>query len=80
MKYKNVVLRIDGGAGKCIAGTAVCRAIKKQYPKQRLIVISGYPDIFKHSKTVDRSVHPKEDNIFANYIEEGLFLFSEPYF
>ena len=43
----NIIFQIDGGIGKSIAATAVCKAIKAQYPNDKLIVISGckYPVI-----------------------------------
>ena len=37
-----IIFQIDGGIGKSIAATAVCKAIKKQYPTDKLIVITGY--------------------------------------
>jgi hypothetical protein len=51
----NIVFQINGGMGKCIMATAVCEAIKKQYPKSTLIVISGYPDVFLNNPNVDRT-------------------------
>ena len=41
-----IIFQIDGGLGKSIAATAVCKAIKKQYSYDELIVISGYPEVF----------------------------------
>jgi hypothetical protein len=41
-----IIFQIDGGIGKSIAGTAVCKAIKAQYPKDKLYVITGYPEVF----------------------------------
>ena len=51
----NIIFQINGGMGKCIMATAVCEAIKKQYPNSTLIVISGYPDIFLNNPNVDRT-------------------------
>ena len=28
----NIIIPIAGGIGKCIAGTAIVKAVKKQYP------------------------------------------------
>jgi hypothetical protein len=42
----NIIFQISGGIGKCVMATAVCEAIKKQYPDSRLIVVSGYADVF----------------------------------
>lgn len=64
--------------------TAVCEAIKKQYPDAHLIVISGYPDVFLNNPYVYRSfgfgtvsyfyseyIDGKEFKIFAHdpYVE-----------
>jgi len=51
----NIIFQINGGMGKCIMATAVCEAIKKQYPKSTLIVVSGYPDVFLNNPNVDRT-------------------------
>lgn len=50
----NIIFQINGGIGKCVAATAVCEAIKKNYPEAKLIVISGYPDVFLNNPNVDR--------------------------
>ena len=50
----NIIFTITGGIGKCIAGTAVAEAIKKQYPDSKLIVISPHPNIFKNNPFVDK--------------------------
>jgi len=42
----NNIFQIDGGMGKSIAATAVCKAIKTQYPNDELIVITAYPEVF----------------------------------
>jgi len=51
----NIVFQISGGIGKCIMATAVCEAIKKQYPESKVIVISGYPEVFLNNENVQRS-------------------------
>jgi hypothetical protein len=52
----NIIFQINGGIGKCIMATAVCEAIKKQYPNSKLIVVSGYADVFLNNPHVDRSL------------------------
>jgi len=42
----NLIFQIDGGMGKSVAATAVCKAINTQYPNDTLIVITGYPEVF----------------------------------
>lgn len=75
----NIVFTINGGLGKCVAATAVCKAIKNNYPDCKLIVVSGYPEVFQNSKRVDfayafgqeqyfytKYIHGQEVKIFAN--------------
>ena len=50
-----VIFQINGGIGKVIMGTAVVRAIKKEYPDANIIVVSGYPDVFLDNPHVYRS-------------------------
>jgi len=51
----NIIFQINGGIGKCVIATAVCEAIKKQYTDSKLIVVSGYPDVFLNNPYVDRA-------------------------
>jgi hypothetical protein len=41
-----IIFQVDGGIGKSVAATAVCKAIKAQYPNDELIVVTGYPQVF----------------------------------
>ena len=51
----NIIFQINGGLGKCIAATAVCSAIKKKYPDDTLIVVSGYPEVFLNNPNVKKT-------------------------
>jgi hypothetical protein len=51
----NIIFQIDGGIGKSIAATAVCKAIKKQHPNDKLLVLTGYPEVFLCNPYVDRA-------------------------
>jgi len=51
----NIVFQINGGIGKCVMATAVCEAIKKQYPDSKLIVVSAYPDVFLNNPHIHRA-------------------------
>lgn len=51
----NIIFTINGGIGKCVMATAVCKAIKAKYPKDNLIVVSGYPEVFISNPNVSRS-------------------------
>ena len=50
----NVIFQIDGGIGKSIMATAVLKAIKKQYKKSNIIVVTGYPDVFISNPNVNK--------------------------
>lgn len=68
---KNIVFQIDGGIGKCIAATAVCSAIKKKYPNDNLIVVSGYADVFLNNPNVTKSFQFGQVSYFyKDYIKD----------
>jgi hypothetical protein len=49
-----VIFHIDGGCGKNIVATAVCKSIKAAYPERKLIVVTAYPEVFLHNPLVHR--------------------------
>lgn len=66
----NIIFQIDGGIGKSVAATAVCKAIKKQYPKDKLIVVTGYPEVFLCNPNVDKALNFNNLNYFyQDYID-----------
>jgi len=70
----NIVFQINGGIGKCVIATAVCEAIKKEYPESKLIVISGYPDVFLNNPNVDRAfAFGGFSYFYEEYIEDKEF-------
>lgn len=67
---KNIIFQIDGGIGKSIMATAVCEAIKKKYPKDKLIVITAYPQVFLLNPHVDKCLtHGNLQYFYSDYIE-----------
>lgn len=66
-----IIFQIDGGIGKSIAATAVCKAIKRQYPKDQLIVITGYPEVFLCNPNVDKVLNFNNLNYFYQDNIEG---------
>jgi hypothetical protein len=66
----NIIFQIDGGIGKSIMATAVCEAIKKQYPNDKLIVITAYPEVFLCNPHVDKCLsHNNLNYFYKDYIE-----------
>jgi hypothetical protein len=82
MSDKYAIFHIDGGCGKNIAATAVCKSIKASYPDHKLIVVTAWPEVFIHNPLVHRVY--KFGNIpyfYDDYIHnrESVILRSEPY-
>ena len=78
----NIIFTINGGIGKSVMATAVCKAIKKKYPTDKLIVLTGYPEVFSNSKDVDMSfAFGQEAYFYAKYVEnqDVIFMANEPY-
>jgi ADP-heptose:LPS heptosyltransferase len=50
----NIIFQVDGGLGKSIMATAVLKAIRKQYKKANIIVVTGYPDVFISNPNVNK--------------------------
>lgn len=78
-----IILKIDGGIGKSIMATAVCKAIKTQYLDSKLIVITGYPEVFEGNRKVFKVYRHNELNYFYKDHLEGQsdtkFFLQEPY-
>jgi ADP-heptose:LPS heptosyltransferase len=79
---KNIIFSIDGGIGKSIMATAVCEAIKTQYPDDKLIVITAYPQVFLCNPHVDKCLmHGNLAYFYQDYIEnqEVITFLHNPY-
>jgi hypothetical protein len=48
----NLLLHINGGLGKCIMATAVIRSYKAANPQSKVVVVSGYPEVFLHNPDI----------------------------
>jgi len=78
----NIIFQINGGMGKSIFATAVCKAIKNKYPESKLIVLTGYPDVFLNLSYVDMAFnHSQESYFYEKYIlNQDIKVFAnEPY-
>ena len=51
---KAIALMVPGGIGKSIMATAVVRNLAKAHPNAKLLVVSGYPEIFAQNPRVHR--------------------------
>jgi hypothetical protein len=78
----NIIFEVSGGLGKHIASTAVCAAIKNNYPDSNLIVVCGYPDVFLNNPNIYRCIGYNNDPYFYyNYVhnKQTKFLLGDPY-
>jgi hypothetical protein len=78
----NIIFQITGGVGKVITSTAVCASIKTKYPDAKLIVVSGYPDVFLGNPNVDRAyAFGQQAYFYKEYIEnQEIMVFAhDPY-
>jgi hypothetical protein len=78
-----VIFHIDGGTGKNIAATSVCKSIKAAYPDHKLIVVTAWPEVFIHNPLIHRVY--KFGNIpyfYDDYIhnKDSIILRAEPYY
>jgi hypothetical protein len=79
----NVIFQINGGIGKVVASTAVCKSIKAKYPDCKLIVVSGYPDVFMNNPNVDRAfAFGQQSYFYQEYVQgQDFMVFAhDPYF
>ena len=78
----NIIFQINGGIGKSVMATAVCKAIKIQHPNCKLIVITGYPDVFSNNPFVEMVFNfGQESYFYTKYVEnQDVKIFAnEPY-
>jgi hypothetical protein len=78
----NIIVSIQGGIGKSVFSTAFLKATRKQYPNAKIIVLTGYPEVFSNNPIVDMVFnHGQETYFYQKYIEnqEVMVFANEPY-
>jgi ADP-heptose:LPS heptosyltransferase len=79
---KNIIFQVNGGIGKSIMATAVCRAIKKAYPDYNLIVLTGYPEVFIGNPNIFRFYRSgMAPYLYEDFVkgDDTIFMCDEPY-
>ena len=65
----NIIFSIEGGIGKSVIATAVLKAMRKQYNKAYIIVVTAYPDVFINNPNVNKTItHSQLNGVYSNYI------------
>lgn len=78
---KYIIFHIEGGLGKNGMATAVIRAIKKQYPDRKLIVVGSWDAFFFNNPNIYRFYLHGETRYFKDdYLKEDTIIFKhDPY-
>jgi hypothetical protein len=78
---KYIIFGISGGHGKNIQATAVIRALKKQYPTYKIIVVASWDAPFFYNPNVFRFYVQGQTQYFKDdYINEDTLIFNhDPY-
>lgn len=80
MKY--VIFHVEGGIGKNILSTAVVRAINKQYPDRKIIVLTAWPEVWLCNPRVEKVIQFGQTSYFyKDYVEgqDSLIFIQDPY-
>lgn len=77
---KYVIFENSGGHGKCIAATAVIRAIKKKYPDRRIVWVTSWDAPAFNNPNVFRFFLHGETRYFSDYLKEDTIIMKhDPY-
>jgi ADP-heptose:LPS heptosyltransferase len=77
-----VICQVEGGLGKSIMFTAVLKAIRKQYKKANIIVVTAYPDVFISNPNVNKVLgFDQLSGIYSQYVmgKDAKVFVSDPY-
>lgn len=79
---QNIIFKIDGGLGKSVIGTAVLKAIRKNYPKAFIVVVTHYTDVFIGNPNANVVLNGNQTNgIYEKYLmdKEAKVFVADPY-
>lgn len=66
-KTNNLVLHISGGCGKNIMATAVIASYKRTFPDAKVVVVSGFPEVFLNNPYVYKNFPFATPNLWSDY-------------
>jgi hypothetical protein len=64
---KTFLLHIQGGMGKCIMATAVLASYKAAHPDHKIVVVSGYPEVFINNPHVHKNLSFTTPYLWKDY-------------
>jgi len=76
----SITVTIQGGLGKVLCASAALRGLRKKYPDKKIIVLSGWSDIFMANPNVDRAYSFNENKyLYEDFVKDGMLLTQDPY-
>jgi hypothetical protein len=73
---KYIVFHVEGGMGKNFMATAVIRAMKKQYPERKIIVVCSWDGPYFYNPNVWRFyTHGQMQYFYDDYIKQDTLIF-----
>jgi ADP-heptose:LPS heptosyltransferase len=79
---KYLIWHIQGGLGKNIAATALCKDLKETHPDRKFILIASWPEVFLNNPYIDRVYQlGQTPHFYEDYVEnKDVIIFKhEPY-
>lgn len=70
---------INGGIGKHLCAVPMIEAYHERYPKDEILVFSGYPEAFMNHPAIWRNLHVTTPYCWDDYIADTDFKIGEPY-
>lgn len=68
---KYFIWHIQGGLGKNVAATALCKDLKEAHPDRKLIMVVSYPEVFLNNPYIDRVYQLGQTPYFyEDYVED----------
>lgn len=81
-KGKYLIWHIQGGLGKNVAATSLCKDLKETYPDRKFILIASWPEVFLNNPYVDRVYQlGQTPHFYEDYVDgKDVIIFKhEPY-
>ena len=79
---KYLIWHVQGGLGKNVAATALCKSIKEQYKDRKFILVCSWPEVFLNNPYIDKVYNLGNlSHFYEKYIEnkDVLVFKHEPY-
>lgn len=70
-KKKYIIWHVEGGLGKNIVATSLCKDLKEKYLDRKLILVVSHPEVFLNNPHIDRVYHlGNTPHFYTDYIKD----------